>query len=90
MSEAERDLKEIMKECPELRLLMSDYLDDLLDEQTRARIDAHVAVCPNCPTLFRAMLANYNAVKASSAEDVPDSARRQLYERLKQMARELD
>ena len=34
--------------CDELVELVSDYLDDCLDADTRARVDRHLAECDGC------------------------------------------
>ena len=43
-----------VRECEEIRALLSDYVDDELDPQDRRRIDEHVGFCPRC----RRALAN--------------------------------
>lgn len=43
-----------VRDCEEVRALLSDYVDDELDPQDRQRIDEHVGFCPRC----RAALAN--------------------------------
>jgi anti-sigma factor RsiW len=36
------------RECEDVRSLLTDYLDDELEPQTRRRVDRHVRFCPRC------------------------------------------
>ena len=36
------------RDCEEVRELMSDYLDDELNADSRDHIDDHVGICPGC------------------------------------------
>jgi len=36
--------------CQEFVELVTDYFEDALDEDTRARFDEHRALCPGCET----------------------------------------
>jgi RNA polymerase sigma-70 factor (ECF subfamily) len=42
--------------CWDARLLVSDYLDNELDESDRSRVEAHLADCPTCPPLYAALV----------------------------------
>lgn len=42
--------------CWDARRHVSDYLDDLLDPDTRAAVEAHVARCPTCPALVASLV----------------------------------
>jgi anti-sigma factor RsiW len=44
----QRDTPEDLQ-CIEFVELMTAYLEDALPEDLRARIDAHLEVCPGCP-----------------------------------------
>lgn len=41
--------------CQELVELVTDYLEGALDEETRARFEQHLAVCPGCETYLAQM-----------------------------------
>ncbi len=41
--------------CQELVELVTDYLDDALEDSTRDRFDDHLARCPGCETYLRQM-----------------------------------
>jgi anti-sigma factor RsiW len=36
-------------QCVEFVELITDYLDDALPDDLRARVDAHLETCPGCP-----------------------------------------
>jgi len=46
-----------MLTCREARSLLSDYLDNDLDADEVAAVDAHLAVCDSCPPLDKATVA---------------------------------
>jgi hypothetical protein len=41
--------------CQELVELVTDYLEEALDEDTRARFEHHVTLCPGCGVYLRQM-----------------------------------
>ena len=43
--------------CGEARDLASDLLDGELSPEQERAVDEHVAGCPTCPSLYRALLA---------------------------------
>jgi RNA polymerase sigma-70 factor (ECF subfamily) len=43
-------------ECGEARDLASDLIDGELEEELAAAVKHHVATCPTCPALYRAMV----------------------------------
>lgn len=43
--------------CSEARDLASDLLDGELSPEQERAVDEHVAGCPTCPSLYRALLA---------------------------------
>ena len=42
-------------DCADLVELVTDYLEGVLDEPTRAEIDAHLALCDGCDTYLAQM-----------------------------------
>lgn len=44
-------------DCAEARDLASDLLDGELSPELERAVDEHVAGCPTCPALYRALLA---------------------------------
>ena len=41
--------------CQELVELVTDYLEDTLPDEERARFEAHLALCPGCVTYLEQM-----------------------------------
>ena len=41
--------------CQELVELVTDYLEDVLDQETRDRFEEHLALCPGCETYLQQM-----------------------------------
>ena len=41
--------------CQELVELVTDYLEDVLDQETRDRFEEHLALCPGCETYLHQM-----------------------------------
>jgi len=41
--------------CRELVELVTDYLEDALDAETRDRFEEHLALCPGCETYLQQM-----------------------------------
>jgi anti-sigma factor RsiW len=54
--------------CRQAVELMSDYVDGLLDEADRARLEAHLAGCPHCSEY----LAQIRDVVAAAGRVEPD------------------
>ncbi len=50
--------------CWDAREHVSDYLDGTLDEETKARIEAHLERCPTCPPLVASLVGARQAVGA--------------------------
>ena len=47
--------------CRDAVALMSDYVDDVLDERDRARLDTHLAGCPLCTEYLAQLRATIDA-----------------------------
>ncbi len=50
------DCNDVMENC-------SDYADGELAPKTRAKFDAHLLDCPDCPEFVRSFLATLNALR---------------------------
>ena len=55
--------------CAEARDLASDMLDGELSSELERAVDEHVAGCPTCPALYRAMLAIHRELKRQRRQD---------------------
>ena len=65
-----------VRECEEVRALLSDYVDDELDPQDRRRIDEHVGFCPRCRTALanlRLTLDRLRGLSKSPRQDAGDA-----------------
>lgn len=50
--------------CWDARARVSDYLDDELDPDERAVLEAHLARCPTCPPLYHGLVSARGALGA--------------------------
>ena len=73
MSDATR-----MMTCQELVELVTDYLDDQLDERQRARFDEHLGECPPCVVYVDEMRMTIDALGRLPAESLSPDAEREL------------
>jgi anti-sigma factor RsiW len=51
--------------------LLMDYLEDAVDAETRAGIDAHLAECPRCVAFVRSYLATPGILRRATAVAAP-------------------
>ncbi|MBA3276704.1 MAG: zf-HC2 domain-containing protein, partial [Chloroflexia bacterium] len=59
------------------------YLEDALDQQTRARFDDHLVDCPDCPVYLRQMEAIVGAAGLLREEDLSPEIRDVLLSRFR-------
>ena len=57
--------------CRELVELLTDYLEDALPELERARVDEHLATCPDCAAYLAQMRATIAQLGRLREDDVP-------------------
>lgn len=77
------------RSCEEVRALMSDRLDDDLDDRTRRRVDRHVRFCPRCRRVLGNLRATIDGlVHLRSPGD--DESESELIERLRRSWRDSD
>ncbi len=60
--------------CREAVALMSDYIDGVLDERDRTRLDVHLADCPLCTEYLAQLRATIDALGHAEPEDLSDEA----------------
>lgn len=58
-------------DCRTLVELVTAYLEDALPTGERARFEAHLAGCPDCPVYLDQMRATVRALAMLDAGDVP-------------------
>ena len=57
--------------CREVVELLSDYLDGALDPLERARVAAHLEMCPECTAYLAQLRATIGALGRLREEDIP-------------------
>ena len=67
--------------CAEYEILICDYVDGTLDAADRARVEAHLAVCPSCAELARDSAAAVAFMeRAADVEPPPELVNRILFD----------
>ena len=67
-----------LMDCNELVELVTAYLDDSLDDDTRARFDAHLLDCDGCENYLQQFRATISIVGRSDPEDIDPEFRARL------------
>jgi anti-sigma factor RsiW len=62
-------------ECRELVELVTDYLEDAMDDATRRRFDEHLAACSSCRTYIAQFRETIRLTGALSDNDISIEAR---------------
>lgn len=62
-----------VRECEEVRALLSDYVDDELEPQDRRRIDEHVGFCPRCRTALANLRLTLDRLRGLSKKPPQDA-----------------
>lgn len=69
--------------CQEFAELVTDYLENALDSPTRARFDAHLVDCLDCPVYLQQMKEIIGAVGILREKDLSPEARDMLLSRFR-------
>ena len=64
--------------CIELVELVTDYLEGDLDDDERARVEAHLAACDACTAYIDEMRVTIAVVGRIEVDDLSDAARSEL------------
>lgn len=76
-----------MLTCKEFLQELSDYLDESVDAEVRAGIEAHMLECPNCWVICDTTKRTVNIYKGMDPQPVPPEVEARLMEALeKKMA----
>jgi anti-sigma factor RsiW len=59
-------------QCVEFVQLITAYLDDALPEDLRARVDAHLEICPGCPNAIAQLRTVVDLTGSLTESDVED------------------
>lgn len=58
--------------CREAVALMTAYLDDALDQRDRARLEEHLAECPNCAEYLAQLRVTIDGLGHLDIDALPD------------------
>ena len=64
--------------CAEVVEIVTDYLEGVVDEATRAEIEAHLALCPGCDEYLAQMRTTLDALGHVPVESLSETARNDL------------
>ena len=67
-------------DCPEVRDLSSDYLEDGLPPSSRSKIQAHLRVCPSCTAFIKSLLSTITMLGRLPKAQPPSSLKRNIRE----------
>ncbi len=74
--------------CQEFVELVTDYLDDALPDDRRARVDQHLAICDGCSRVmaqWRETIRLTGRLAESEVDDVDPQTRRRLMTTFRQL-----
>jgi len=72
----------IMISCEEVRRELSNYIDDEVTPEVRARIDEHVRFCPGCKAVYDGVRNVLTLVGSGDIIELPRGFSLRLFERL--------
>ena len=67
-----------MLTCKEFLQELNDYLDDTVDMELRARLEAHVTECPNCFVIFDTTKKTIRVFKGMEPQAIPEDVHSRL------------
>jgi anti-sigma factor RsiW len=65
-------------ECRQLVELVTDYIEGVLDDETRAELEAHLQLCAACADYVRQMRITLQMVGTVPLENLSDATRADL------------
>jgi len=73
--------------CKDFLSELSDYLDETIDAELRARLEKHITECPNCWVIADTTRRTIKIYKGMEAHPVPEDVQSRLMQALeKKMA----
>ena len=66
--------------CVELVELVTDWMEDALDDRTLSRLEEHLVICPPCGEYVTQLRQSATLLRTLDAEAPPPEARRELLE----------
>ena len=76
-------MRELLISCLEVRREMSNYIEDDVSLELRARIDSHVEACNGCRAIFDGVRNVIRLVGARDVIELPREFSRRLYARVR-------
>jgi anti-sigma factor RsiW len=76
--------------CRELVELVTDYLEGALDEATRARVEAHLAICEHCTEYVEQMRITTRALRVTRTAELQPGRRDELLAMFREWAADGD
>ena len=64
--------------CREVIDLLTDYVEDVLPEQERRRVEAHLANCDGCTTYLEQVRETIRLTGMLTEEQIPDEQKQRL------------
>jgi hypothetical protein len=68
--------------CEEIRELLSAYIDDMLDGESRKEVEAHLGACPSCSKEEKALRNLVRELNSLEKAKAPDDFLRQVRQRI--------
>ena len=76
-----------MLTCKDFLSELSDYLDEAIDAELRAKLEKHITECPNCWVIADTTRRTIKIYKGMEAHPIPDDVQSRLMQALeKKMA----
>jgi len=73
--------------CQEFVELVTDYVEGVLDDDTRMRFEHHIGLCPGCDTYLRQMEDTAARLGSIPAETLSDEAQSTLLDAFRDFLR---
>ena len=77
---------EILITCADVRRELSNYMDDDVTYELRARIEEHVSTCPGCRALYDGVRNVLTLVGSGDVIELPEGFSLRLFRRLQAAA----
>lgn len=72
----------ILTSCAEVRRELSNYIEDEVSPELRARVDQHVTTCPGCKAVYDGVRNLLVLVSTGEIIELPPGFSARLYRRL--------
>jgi len=76
-----------MMDCSEIRMLLSEYLDDALDEKAKARVDEHLRTCAACQKELDSLKALVKGIGSLESVKAPADFLDQIHKRMERRSK---